>query len=132
MENIDIDIDIDKDNLKDIDIDIDINMAILENIDIDIDIDEEILQIIDIDKISYRLGFGISNTPNHHHHNHHYRHCQCGLLTCGFSQQCDRAHHVHPQSSQLTSYLIIEFVKNIIFIALSEDILCYGYLHHAM
>ena len=49
MENIDIDIDIDKDNLKNIDIDID--MAILENID------------IDIDKISYRLGFGISNTP---------------------------------------------------------------------
>ena len=50
MENIDIDIDIDidKDNLKNIDIDID--MAILEN--------------IDIDKISYRLGFGISNTPN--------------------------------------------------------------------
>ena len=64
MENIDIDIDIDKDNLKNIDIDIDIDMAILENIDIDIDIDKEILQNIDIDKISYRLGFGISNTPN--------------------------------------------------------------------
>ena len=59
MENIDIDIDIDKDNLKNIDID----MAILENIDIDIDIDKEIFQNIDIDKISYRLGFGISNTP---------------------------------------------------------------------
>ena len=59
MENIDIDIDIDKDNLKNIDIDID--MAILENIDIDID--KGILQNIDIDKISYRLGFGISNTP---------------------------------------------------------------------
>ena len=59
MENIDIDIDIDKDNLKNIDID----MAILENIDIDIDIDKGILQNIDIDKISYRLGFGISNTP---------------------------------------------------------------------
>ena len=55
MENIDID----KDNLKNIDIDID--MAILENIDIDID--KGILQNIDIDKIFYRLGFGISNTP---------------------------------------------------------------------
>ena len=64
MENIDIDIDIDKDNLKNIDIDID--MAILENIDIDIDIDKGILQNIDIDKISYRLGFGISNTPTPH------------------------------------------------------------------
>ena len=61
MENIDINIDIDKDNLKNIDIDINIDMAILENIDIDID--KEILQNIDIDKISYRLGFGISNTP---------------------------------------------------------------------
>ena len=60
MENIDIDIDIDKDNLKNIDID----MAILENIDIDIDIDKGILKNIDIDKISYRLGFGISNTPS--------------------------------------------------------------------
>ena len=60
MENIDIDID--KENLKNIDID----MAILENIDIDIDIDIDkgILQNIDIDKISYRLEFGISNTPN--------------------------------------------------------------------
>ena len=38
-------------------------MAILENIDIDID--KGILQNIDIDKISYRLGFGISNTPRH-------------------------------------------------------------------
>ena len=38
-------------------------MAILENIDINIDIDKGILQNIDIDKISYRLGFGISNTP---------------------------------------------------------------------
>merc|ERR1719234_2239095 len=55
----DIDIDIDKDNLKNIDID----MAILENIDIDIDIDMGILQNLDIDKISYRLEFGISNTP---------------------------------------------------------------------
>ena len=59
MENINID----KDNLKNIDIDIDIDMAILENIDIDIDIDKGILQNIDIDKISYQLGFGISNTP---------------------------------------------------------------------
>ena len=48
---------------------IDIDMVILENIDIDIDmdflenIDKGILQNIDIDKISYRLGFGISNTP---------------------------------------------------------------------
>ena len=58
MENIDIDID--KDNLKNIDID----MAILENIDINIDIDKGILKNIDIDKISYRLGFGISNTPS--------------------------------------------------------------------
>ena len=40
-------------------IDIDIDMAILENIDID----KGILQNINIDKISYRLGFGISNTP---------------------------------------------------------------------
>ena len=50
MENIDIDIDIDKD--------------ILENIDIDIDIDKEILENIDIDKISNRLEFGISNRAN--------------------------------------------------------------------
>ena len=48
-ENIDIYIDIDKD--------------ILENIYIDIDIDKGKLQNINIDKISYRLGFGISNTP---------------------------------------------------------------------
>ena len=41
-------------------------MAILENIDIDIDIDKGILQNIDIDKISYRLGFGISNPPTYH------------------------------------------------------------------
>ena len=57
MENIDIDIDIDKDNLKNIDIDIDIDMAILENININ----KGILQ--NIDKILYRLGFGILNTP---------------------------------------------------------------------
>ena len=49
--------------MKNIDIGIDIDMAILENIDIDIDIDKGILQNIDIDKISYQLGFGISNTP---------------------------------------------------------------------
>ena len=55
MENIDIDID--KDNLKNIDID----MAILENIDID----KGIVQNIDIDKISYWLEFGISNRAYH-------------------------------------------------------------------
>ena len=63
MENIDIDIDIDKDILENIDIDIDIDKEILENIDIDIDIDKEILENIDIDKISNRLEFGISNSP---------------------------------------------------------------------
>ena len=36
-------------------------MAIFENIDIDIDIDKEILENIDIDKISNWLEFGISN-----------------------------------------------------------------------
>ena len=36
-------------------------MVILENIDIDIDIDKAILQNIDIDKISSRFKFGISN-----------------------------------------------------------------------
>ena len=36
-------------------------MVILENIDIDIDIDKVILQNIDIDKISNRFKFGISN-----------------------------------------------------------------------
>ena len=49
MENIDIDIDIDKDILENIDIDIDIDKDILENIDIDIDIDKDILENIDID-----------------------------------------------------------------------------------
>ena len=34
---------------------------ILENIDIDIDIDKAILENIDIDKISNRFKFGISN-----------------------------------------------------------------------
>ena len=36
-------------------------MVILENIDIDINIDKEILETIDIDKILNRLEFGISN-----------------------------------------------------------------------
>ena len=36
-------------------------MVILENIDIDINIDKAILQNIDIDKISNRFKFGISN-----------------------------------------------------------------------
>ena len=36
-------------------------MVILENIDIDIDIDKAILQNIDIDEISNRFKFGISN-----------------------------------------------------------------------
>ena len=49
LENIDIDIDIDKDILENIDIDIDIDKDILENIDINIDIDKEILENIDID-----------------------------------------------------------------------------------
>ena len=67
FENVDIDIDINKANLKNIDIDkevlenIDIDKEILENIDIDID--KEILENIDIDKISNRLEFGISNSP---------------------------------------------------------------------
>ena len=61
MENIDIGINIDKDNLKNIDIDID--LVILENIDMDIleNIDKGILQNINIDKILYRFEFGISN-----------------------------------------------------------------------
>ena len=36
-------------------------MVILENIDIDIDIDKAILQNIDIDKISNRFKFGRAN-----------------------------------------------------------------------
>ena len=36
-------------------------MVILENIDIDIDIDKAILQNVDIDKISNQFKFGISN-----------------------------------------------------------------------
>ena len=47
--------------MENIDIDIDIDKEFLENIDIDIDIDKEILENIDIDKISNRLEFGISN-----------------------------------------------------------------------
>merc|ERR1712083_869044 len=54
LENIDIDIDIDKNILENIDIDIDIDKEILQNIDIDIDIDKDILEnidiVIDIDK----------------------------------------------------------------------------------
>ena len=40
-------------------------MVILENIDIDIDINKAILQNIDIDKISNRFKFGISNRASH-------------------------------------------------------------------
>ena len=40
-------------------------MVILENIDIDINIDKAILQNIDIDKISNRFKFGISNRAKH-------------------------------------------------------------------
>ena len=40
-------------------------MVILENIDIDIDIDKVILQNIDIYKISNRFKFGISNRAKH-------------------------------------------------------------------
>ena len=71
LENIDIDIDIDKAILENIDINIyrvvleyiniDIDKEFLENIDIDIDIDKEISENIDIDKILNRLEFGISN-----------------------------------------------------------------------
>ena len=43
--------------MQDINIDIDIDKAILKNIDID----KVILENIDIDKISNRLEFGISN-----------------------------------------------------------------------
>ena len=85
MENIDIDIDIDKDILENIDIDIDMDKYILENIDmvididkeilenIDIDIDKEILENIDIDKISNRLEFGISNRAICSRSNHQVR-----------------------------------------------------------
>ena len=45
--------------MENIDIDIDIDKEILENIDIDIE--KEISENIDIDKISNRLEFGISN-----------------------------------------------------------------------
>ena len=64
LKDIDIAIDIDKDNLGNINIDIDIENDFLENIDIDIEIDKGILQNIDIYKISYRLEFGISNRAN--------------------------------------------------------------------
>ena len=49
------------DFLENIDINIDIDKEILENIDIVIDIEKEILENIDIDKILNRLEFGISN-----------------------------------------------------------------------
>ena len=39
-------------------------MVILENIDIDIDIDKKILANIDIDEILNRLEFGISNSTS--------------------------------------------------------------------
>ena len=45
-------------------------MVILENIDIDINIDKAILQNIDIDKISNRFKFGISNRANNHRPTH--------------------------------------------------------------
>ena len=54
-------IDTDKEIFENIDIDIDIDKEVLENINIDID--KEILENIDIDKISNRLDFGISNSP---------------------------------------------------------------------
>ena len=57
LENIDRDIDIDKENLENIGIDIDMDREILENIDIHIYM--EIMR--NIDKILYRLEFGISN-----------------------------------------------------------------------
>ena len=50
--------------MENIDIDIDIDKEILVNIDIDINIDKEILENIDIDKISNQLEFGISNRAN--------------------------------------------------------------------
>ena len=43
-------------------------MVILENIDIDIDIDKEILANIDIDKIANQLEFGISHSTNRTSH----------------------------------------------------------------
>ena len=65
MENMDINIDIDRAVMEYINI----NKEILENIDINIDINKEILENIhidkeileNIDKISNRLEFGISN-----------------------------------------------------------------------
>ena len=71
LENINIPIDIDKDNLENIYINIDIDMVILENINMDflenIHIEKGILQNIDIDKILYQLEFGISNRATHTH-----------------------------------------------------------------
>ena len=47
--------------MENIYIDINIDKEILENIDIDIDIDKDILENIDIDRILNQLEFGISN-----------------------------------------------------------------------
>ena len=53
---------IDRAVLENIDVNIDIDKEILQNIDIDIDKEIlEILENIDIDKISNRLEFGIAN-----------------------------------------------------------------------
>merc|ERR1712177_23534 len=60
LENIDIDIDIDKKYLRNIDIDIDIDRAILKNIDIDIDIDKAIPKISISISISIRQFCKIS------------------------------------------------------------------------
>jgi len=63
LENINIDIDIEKKNFENI------YMEILRNIDIDmeilrnIDIAMEILRNIDIDKILNQLEFGLSKSP---------------------------------------------------------------------
>ena len=93
MENIDIDID--KDNLKNIDIDIDINMAILENIDID----KGILQNIDIDKISNRFKFGISNRASQRRQSESlgsndwlFKHNFCLIVPVGPSCYCHDNH----------------------------------------
>ena len=70
LKNINIDIDIDKDNLENIDIDIDIDKSILENIDIDkdnlrnividIDSDKDYLENIVIDKKLSKIWISIS------------------------------------------------------------------------
>ena len=60
-------------------------MAILENIDID----KGILQNIDIDKISYRLGFGISNTLRREGGGRRKFVYDCGVI--GICPPCTRA-----------------------------------------